>query len=838
MTVTWGQARACFSPSPPPFPSPRGEGKAPQKPRSVFPLPLSGRGKTPAYGSVSRSCLFLSHSVSFVPPWLVFVLWFASSLAPSAAPLAHAQAGQLVPTSSGVPDAKVLSLREMHIDVGIARGYARVNVRQVFENHTGRIQEGTYRFALPPSAAVGDFAVWDGLVRIPGVILEKQRAREIYGDLTAQRIDPGLLQQGEEEEGGAPGSGPSGGALFSVTVAPIPAWGTKRLELQFQQEVLFTARQGEFRLVLAPPEGQPLVARQLEVRLRIENAEYVPVAGALPLVAGAGGFGLSETNVRLDRDLVVRLRPAHAPPLRLSAFRNPEGRLPDGVALAPWERPSEIPPEMDGFFLLEALPPGEAKEATPSARPPVTLAILFDTSLSHRWSGLEASYASLVRALQALRAEDRFALIPFDREPAEASVAMATPESIEASLQSLRERVLSAGTDLLAALRAARRAAGSTGRVLLLTDGHGAPPSKALEAARGGLPLFTVVAGEAGEALRTESTSLLQPTATSLEADLFFDRLTAPIEAMRAPRQEEAPFAATGGDAKLHDVYPVLLQPPAPGSLSGWLGRYGVPQERVRFTMATPLLPEAQRSLDGALPERATEARDLPRRWARARVDHLLALIEREGERREWIEEIIALSKRYKFVTPYTAFLAAPRSLLRPRRIQPGDPVLRVECDAGIVSATALFPFGLRLPLVRRPGTATWEGRFLVPDGTKDGRYEARILLRDRSGVRLTERKSFVIDGRPPVVRPEPLLPARAGDVVRVAVRTDADVVLLQARLGQQAPVPLRWDTIAKRSVGFLRVPAKLRGRHEVVFEAVDGARNRGFAARVLEVRP
>jgi len=115
--------------------------------------------------------------------------------------LLQAQAGLLVPTSTGRPDAGVLSLREMAIDVGLGRGYARVNVRQVFENHTRAAQEGTYRFALPPAAAVGDFAVWDGLVRIPGVILEKRRARSIYQELERQRIDPGLLQQGEEEDG-------------------------------------------------------------------------------------------------------------------------------------------------------------------------------------------------------------------------------------------------------------------------------------------------------------------------------------------------------------------------------------------------------------------------------------------------------------------------------------------------------------------------------------------------------------------------------------------------------------------------------------------------------------
>ncbi len=754
----------------------------------------------------------------------------------AAASVVQAQAGLLVPTSSGVPDEKILSLREMRIDVGMARGYARVNVRQVFENHTGRIQEGTYRFALPPSAAVGDFAVWDGLVRIPGVILEKQRARAIYNALTAQRIDPGLLQQGEEEDEAGPDARPSASALFSVSVAPIPANGTKRLELQFQQEVPFTSRRGEFRLALGPPDGTPPRVGQLEVRVRLEDAGLEPSETGLPLALVNGEARFSGRGIQLDRDLVIRVRSGASPATQLSAFRNPDGRLPDGLALAPWERPSEIPPEKDGFFLVELLPPGESRapEAA-AARGPVTLVALFDTSLSHRFSGLEKSWESLVRALRTLRPEDRFAVVPFDRQPGDAPLAAASPDAIEAALVALRERPLSPGTDLPAALAAARKIAGAEGRLLLLTDGFGAPSSQRLLEARGSLTLYTMATGEAAESLRAASTSLLPATAPSLEVDLFFQRLTAPEERAAPRRNPAAPFTSSGRG--LRDVYPVLTQPPAPGSLSGWIGRYTEPQA-VRFDFTTSLLPYGLRQLEGQLPERALEARDLPRRWARARVDHLLALIESEGERREWIEEIIALSKRYKFVTPYTAFLAAPRSLLRPRRIQPGDPVLRVECDPGIVSAVALFPFGLRLPLLRRPETPTWEGRFLVPVGLEDGRYDVRILLRDRSGARLTETKSFVLDGRAPEILPDPLAPARSGQTLKLAVRTDRDVVLLSARLGEQAPVPLRWDPGSKRSIGTLHVPSSARGRQEIVFESVDGAKNRGFARAAVEVMP
>ncbi|MDP2875592.1 MAG: VIT domain-containing protein, partial [Holophaga sp.] len=413
-----------------------------------------------------------------------------------------AQAGLLVPTSSGRPDPKVLSLREMTIDIGIARGYARVNVRQVFENHTTSIQEGTYRFALPPSAAVGDFAVWDGLVRIPGVILEKQRARSIYRELTRQNIDPGLLQQGEEEDrssgGGDASSRPSGGALFSVTVAPIPPMATKRLELQFQQEVPFISNLGEFRLVLRPPDGEAPVAKNFTVRLRLEDGTFEAVPAGLPLKASAEGAEFSGTQVRLDKDLVFRIKPRTGAPLRLTAFRNPEGRLPDGLALAPWERPSEIPPEKDGFFLLEAVPPtgvtatnsGKKAEVANPKRPSQVVAILFETSLGHRWGGLEAAYAHLVRVLGSLRPEDRFALIPFDRKPAaEGQLRPATPQAIEAALTELRNRPLAPGANAALAIAAARKALGTQGRILLLTSGQDALSSKALKEAAGALPL-------------------------------------------------------------------------------------------------------------------------------------------------------------------------------------------------------------------------------------------------------------------------------------------------------------------------------------------------------------
>ena len=161
------------------------------------------------------------------------------------------------------------------------------------------------------------------------------------------------------------------------------------------------------------------------------------------------------------------------------------------------------------------------------------------------------------------------------------------------------------------------------------------------------------------------------------------------------------------------------------------------------------------------LPAESLDHPQLPRLWAQARVNALLDQIAREGESRAAIDEIIQLSRRYKFVTPYTSFLAVPRSLLRPRVIRPGDPVLRVHTDPSIESAIALFPFGLTKPLRHiadedksgLDGDRLWETRFLAPTDIKDGTYSVRLILRDAAGHTYREAKSFVIASTPPDVK-------------------------------------------------------------------------------------
>jgi Ca-activated chloride channel family protein len=287
-------------------------------------------------------------------------------------------------------------------------------------------------------------------------------------------------------------------------------------------------------------------------------------------------------------------------------------------------------------------------------------------------------------------------------------------------------------------------------------------------------------------------------------------------------------------------VYP-LQAATFSGSLASWVGRYQKPQEDVSFRVhgvrdGTPV------ELTGkvSFPRESFEHPQLPRLWARARVDALLEKIERDGEDQATIDEIIRLARQYKFVTPYTSFLAVPRALLRPRVIRPGDPILRVRTDPSIASVVALFPFGLMQPLRYLSSEDIWQTRFLAPTDMQDGTYTVRLILRDRLGRTYRESKTFVIASKPPVV--EVKLERKRfqrGQPIDLRVLASQSTRTLVARLDGAAPVELKWDPRAAANTGELLIPEQtIPGSYKLTVTAEDIAHNIGTGEVQIEVLP
>lgn len=771
-----------------------------------------------------------------------------------------ADAGVLIPRDKQQPNPAILSLEEMEITVRIDNGDARVFVRQVFANHTGSIEEGNYIFALPSHATISDFATWDGPVRLPAVILERKRAEEIYNQLKQQAIDPGLLQMGERGAEEAKRS-----SVFSARITPIPAYGTKRLEIEYHESIPVENLKSYFAIPLRPDAYAAQSAAHLRINFELHTAHAIrnfqASAKTFPLQLEqntehfvTGHF--EGQNINLGEDFVVtyELDPAASDTLQLLTYRNPVSGQPSPTETAPIRSTNE-----PGFFEAEALLGyGNATNgAKADASAPKTVIVLFDTSLSMQWEKLERSYQALETLLHTLRPTDHFGLVLFNSETQIVPVATAEPGNIHRAIDAVRASRLRGGTDIQRALQAGLEQAFTPGAgnayLVILSDGgatRGPIQNRKLGAwyasawkqlpdtqrprtyilgvgDDANLPLFRMLAEQDGLLEHVLSTEPME-----FKLNSFLSKIG------RSPVGQLDLAVDPAGAVDM--MYP-LQAATFSGSLASWVGQYQKPQENIGFTVHG-VRDGAGLQIAGKsnFPKESFEHPQLPRLWARARVDALLDKIEREGEDQATVDEIIRLARKYKFVTPYTSFLAVPRALLRPRVIRPGDPILRVKTDESIVSVVALFPFGLVQPLRHLSSEDIWQTRFLAPTDMQDGTYTVRLILRDQIGHTYRESKTFVIASKAPVVQVKlDRKRFQRGQTIDLKVSASESTRSLVARMDGAAPVALRWNAASGANTGSLTIPEQMiPGTYKLTVTAEDIAHNIGSQEVQIEVLP
>jgi Ca-activated chloride channel family protein len=118
---------------------------------------------------------------------------------------------------------------------------------------------------------------------------------------------------------------------------------------------------------------------------------------------------------------------------------------------------------------------------------------------------------------------------------------------------------------------------------------------------------------------------------------------------------------AVGEGVKLSEVYPPQLPDLFHGTQLVVLGRYsGQGHVAVKLTGNVGKDPK-EFVYEVTFPEKTGEDKafveDL---WARRKVGYLLDQIRVNGEKKELVEEVVTLAKRYGITTPYTSYLVVP----------------------------------------------------------------------------------------------------------------------------------------------------------------------------------
>jgi Ca-activated chloride channel family protein len=784
---------------------------------------------------------------------------------------AHAQSGVLLPADADQPNPAVLSLEEMNVEIVIDNGDARVRVTQIFANHGKAIQEGTYIFALPSGSTVSDFATWDGPVRIPAVVLERKRAGDLYAEARAQAIDPGVLEAGERD-----GSDPKEDSTFTAKIAPIPAYGTKRLELEYHLRLNVDQFAQGFVLPLVPTAYAAQTAAHL--RLRFELHSSLPL-NDLQLTSKSYPLHFSQqdahtvlgawegTSVSFSEDFSAtwKLDPSASDTLLVSTFRNPRPVLPSPDQTIPTPHASE-----PGFFLAQTLIAPVAP-VTMQPSQPRNVVLLLDTSLSMQWDKLERSYAALEAVLLSLKPEDHFSLLLFNQD-----VSSFQPAPTAAPRQPCSRRCSSSNPAVCAAAPTSAKPSPPRSPRPPLPTPHSissltATPTAARPcSAQNRRQLRPAVAAlhasphqhlRRGRRRQSAAASPARPQNDGLLENVLSSEPLQPklgTSSRTAPRIPSPACAWTSRPPQLPSTPSIRSTTPStPARIASWVGDYTLhppstsPSPRDRN--GTPL--NATATID--LPAESLDHPQLPRLWAQARVNALLDQIARDGETRAAIDEIIALSRRYKFVTPYTSFLAVPRARCCVLASSaPATPSSASTPTPPSSPSSRSFRSASTKPLRHLASEDStkgseadhlWETRFLAPADMQDGTYTVRLILRDARGNTYAEQKTFVIASTPPSVRITlDRTRFHPGDVVRIHAGATAATRTLTAHLQGSGPAAvafavadLRWNSAAAASLGDLRIPATLApGSYTLSVTAEDIAHNVGSQEVRIDVLP
>ena len=138
----------------------------------------------------------------------------------------------LTAQKSVVPEVKVVNernanpmvLQDLSVDILVVGQTAVTTMEMTFYNPNTRVMEGEFQFPLANGQQVSRFALdINGKLR-EGVVVDKALGRKAFEDIVRRGVDPGLLEKTE-------------GNNFKARVYPMPAKGTRRVLIAFEQEL-------------------------------------------------------------------------------------------------------------------------------------------------------------------------------------------------------------------------------------------------------------------------------------------------------------------------------------------------------------------------------------------------------------------------------------------------------------------------------------------------------------------------------------------------------------------------------------------------------------------------
>ncbi len=593
-----------------------------------------------------------------------------------------------------------LEVTAVSVDTRIYGSLAQTSITLTFYNPGNKAVAGDLYFPLPQGATVNGYALDIKGVMIDGVVVEKDRGRQVFEKTIRQGIDPGLVEWVK-------------GNNFKTRIFPIPARGTRTVRASY---IASCPEKAQKRYYYLPLNFKGRI-KDFSLRVQVVKPVSAPVAtqgapAGFHFTAWEDGFTAraSLKNADLSRDLVVAIPTVNEPPVQVE--KSSDGNI---------------------YFTIN-----DTVKPVGTDRPPVSphvVTLFWDASMSRAAANHEREF-TLLNAFFRLHKKARITveLVVFRNTVDEAGRFVISNGNAGELISALREVDYDGGTQM----GALPPAAPGSDYALLFTDGvsnFGKEDPPALNA-----PLY-IFSGQAGT-----NHSFLRYLALRNNGEYFNLNNRENDAVIGRIGQVSFGFLGVKVEAdKITAVFPSLPQPvDTRFSLTGILKQksarivlqYGV---NGKVTLEQAYTMSAGDAVSGEL---------LRLDWAQKKLSELVIFPERN------MQEIVKLGKDYDLVTPGTSLIVlesleqyvehriAPPQSLPDMREQYFDAIARLDKESDRKKQDKLE----RMVALWQERIQWWNTSFKYP---KDYKYDTG---RDKSVE--PRSTSDGTGGAPPAERP------------------------------------------------------------------------------------
>lgn len=347
-------------------------------------------------------------------------------------------------------------LAQHHVRAVVRDSVAQTEVEEVFQNDSDRVLEGRYVFPLPPDASITGLTLFVNDKPVDGELVEKKRAAAIFKGIVEDTVrprDPALLEWVK-------------GSQFSLKVFPLPAHGSRKVILRYQQVLTSDGPRQAYVYPLSFGAERRTAIDELSIDVDLSDGG-APAQGVVP-------SGYAATVSSAGKATHVALRASRTAPDHDFAisFARPA--------------PSAVVAASEGGFVAMRLRAELPPDAAAPAFQPRDRVLVLDGSGSQSTESLAASRELLLSMLRGLEPDEGFAVLVCDsacESVPKTGVAPATGQVVDDALALVKARKPHGASDLAGALRAAAERVPATSAVQVVYLGDGSPSAGELSAA-------------------------------------------------------------------------------------------------------------------------------------------------------------------------------------------------------------------------------------------------------------------------------------------------------------------------------------------------------------------